>query len=235
MFAIKQIDIAETFTDLEKSAKTEVVAKGRLGAVLVLISTDEKSTQKNIPIVRTTTKYTCAAQKFQSIHTKIAECAGITANNALFEIYDANYKTMGFHSDQALDLADDSYIALFSCYQNPDTPDRQLVIREKSENKEQIIPLTNNSVVIWNLDTNAKYLHKIVLSGNATNMNKWLGITFRMSKLYLDPLNKSVLHLANKEEEQEFYKLRSMENRAVNFRYPPINYTINSADLLPIE
>jgi hypothetical protein len=69
--------------------------------------------------------------------------------------------------------------------------------------------------------------------------NKWLGITFRTSKTYIQFHNNlphfsngRILELANKEQETEFFKLRGQENRALNFVYPELNYTINVADTM---
>ena len=55
-------------------------------------------------------------------------------NNALLEMYDKDYVTMGEHSDQAQDLDLDSYICLFSCYNNIETKDiRSLKIKNKTD------------------------------------------------------------------------------------------------------
>ena len=40
------------------------------------------------------------------------------------------------------------------------------------------------------------------------------------------------LVLATSEEKKEFYKLRSEENKLINYEYPPINYTISPSDLI---
>jgi len=111
-----------TFESLKKSALFEDIALGRKGGVLV-------SSENNIiPIVRTTTKYIKPAKKFSKIHhelianIKTAACIPkMEFNNALIEIYDHQYRKMGYHSDQNTDLEKDSYICLFSCYNNPNT------------------------------------------------------------------------------------------------------------------
>ena len=98
---------------------------------------------------------------------------------------------MKYHSDQALDLEKNSYLALFSCYERPDEilplQMRRLRIRDKITNKEQEFLLEHNSVMFFSLATNSKYQHKIILdtSSNKNDSledNKWLGITFRKSK-----------------------------------------------------
>jgi hypothetical protein len=108
------------FEELSKSTKFEKLGKGRYGAVLADI-------HKNVvPIVRTTTKYNNPIQKFSQIHYDIMKnIKDINFNNALIEIYDKVYTKMGEHSDQALDLDINSYICLFSCYNNPDTKEKQ--------------------------------------------------------------------------------------------------------------
>jgi hypothetical protein len=70
--------------------------------------------------------------------------------------------------------------------------------------------------------------------------DKWLGITFRLSKTYIEFVNEisyfyktdKKLKLANEEETKEFYKMRQTENKSINFEYPEINYTISESDLL---
>ena len=54
-------------------------------------------------------------------------------NNALIENYTNAYTTMGSHSDQALDLADESFIAIFSCYKHPEIANlpRKLLVELK--------------------------------------------------------------------------------------------------------
>jgi hypothetical protein len=55
------------FEELLASVRFEDVGKGRQGAVLTKI--DETG---NIPIVRTTTRYSAPAQRFQSVHDRLA-------------------------------------------------------------------------------------------------------------------------------------------------------------------
>jgi len=218
------------FPELTKVTEFEDITKGRMGAVLVDIQNDL------IPLVRTTTKYTNPAQKFNLFHYDIMEKIGIKFNNALIEVYDNQYCTMGFHSDQALDLEDGSYIGIYSCYENHlnQTNPRKLIIKNKTTNKISEITMDHNSVILFQLSTNQQYLHKIILENNKSNQNnKWLGITFRLSKTFINPIN-NVLKLANEEESKNFYKLRSEENKSLNFQYPEINYTISMSDLLPV-
>jgi hypothetical protein len=101
------------FNQLSESVIFEEIIDGRKGAILV----DKKD--ELIPLVRSTTVYNRPAQIFSKIHydilEKIKNETNLDFNNALIELYDSRYCTMGYHSDQALDLADDSYICLFSC------------------------------------------------------------------------------------------------------------------------
>ncbi|KAJ9658008.1 hypothetical protein H2198_003977 [Neophaeococcomyces mojaviensis] len=158
------------FAELLASVQFEALGKGRQGAVLV--KTDETN---RIPIVRTTTKYTAPAQHFQSIHEQLAQqirkFASLSTgfNNALIEIYTNAYTTMGSHSDQALDLADESFIAVFSCYEHPElaTSPRMLVVESKESGGEFQIAMTHNSVIVFSTDTNRRFKHKIVLDTSA--------------------------------------------------------------------
>ena len=114
------------FDQLKGSTNFENVINGRQGTVLV----DCKDNL--VPIVRTTTMYDIPAQQFLPIHQHIIKKINdniniginigtnneLKFNNALIEIYNPTYKKMRFHSDQALDLENNSYIAVFSCYKN---------------------------------------------------------------------------------------------------------------------
>jgi hypothetical protein len=229
------------FPELLTQTTFEDVTGGRKGAVLVDMR------KGLIPIVRTTTKYTNPAQKFKSLHydimNKIRESINIEDigfNNALIEVYDNQYCTMGFHTDQALDLADNSYIAIYSCYENPSLNPRKLIIKNKQTNQQLELIMEHNSVILFSTTTNQQHLHKIILE-NVNGNNRWLGITFRLSKTFLQHidnvpfLGKNVLTLATGEETKNFYKLRSEENKSIEYKYPEINYTISPSDLMPIN
>jgi hypothetical protein len=241
MFEKFIIDEKNMFNNLSNATKFENVMNGRKGAVVV------ENKNNLIPIVRTTTKYQLPVQSFEPIHydiiNKIKQVVkrDLEFNNALIEIYDNNYKTMSFHSDQSLDLANDSYICIFSCYDEP-TFLRKLVIKDKITNSEIEICLENNSIVLFDISTNYKHLHKIILDSGISN-NKWLGITFRLSKTYIKFINEipyfhntnKILKLADEHETKEFYKLRGNENRSIEYTYPEINYTISVSDLMNIK
>ena len=229
------------FQKLSEITDFENIIKGREGAVLVDVKNDL------IPLVRTTTKYLKPAQKFKSIHYDIVEqikekanISDIKFNNALIEIYDSSYCKMGFHSDQALDLADNSYIAIYSCYENYQdiNQSRKLIIKNKKTEESSEIIMEHNSVILFPLSTNQHHLHKIILENN--NDNRWLGITFRLAKTFIHHINEipffyqtdNVLTLANKEESGNFYKLRGKENKSLEFKYPKFNYTVSISDTL---
>lgn len=233
------------FEELLASVLVEDVGKGRRGAVL--IKSDEAG---SIPIVRTTTRYSAPAQRFRPVHERLAQQVqnrashSVAFNNALVEIYTNAYATMGSHSDQALDLADGSLIALFSCYQRPEVanPPRKLLVESKEPGGTNIaIPLTHNSAVVFSVDANRRFKHKIVLDPSAqTPENQWLGITFRTSKTFVQFrgeiayfLDGSNLTLANDEQRRDFYHLRRRENNEANFSYPRITYTISESDVMP--
>jgi hypothetical protein len=247
MFSKITLDYKQNlFTKLINETEFETITNGREGAVLISPVGDK------IPIVRTTTKYTKPAQKFKAIHydivNKIRNISGINSiefNNGLIEVYDNKYCTMGFHSDQSLDLEEDSYIAVYSCYENPQDIDgsnsRKLIVKNKISDEISEILMDHNSVILFDSTTNQKHLHKIVLENN-NKSNRWLGITFRLSKAFVEHINgipylchsHTILTLADKEESNNFYKLRSEENKSSEFKYPEINYTISMSDLMPI-
>lgn len=238
------------FNELANQIDFENVGKGRLGNHLVKVSS------KGIPIVRTTTQYNIPAHRFSSTHNKIVDCINdelkrftpLNFNNALIEIYDSSYTKMKYHSDQCLDVASNSYIGLFSCYEKPDELTeqsiRKLKIKDKITDEESEISLTHNSVILFSLSTNSRFFHKIILEHipkqkPLQSENKWLGITFRESKTFIQFKNNlpyfsdgRLLNLANDFQRKEYYKLRGEENRNIDFTYPEINYTLSKADTI---
>ncbi|MFN8394135.1 MAG: hypothetical protein U0176_05610 [Bacteroidia bacterium] len=158
---------------------------------------------------------------------------------------------MKYHSDQCLDIAEDSFIALYSRYESPTAmrpgDARKLKVRSKSGDAEFEFDLAHNSVILFSTETNAHFQHKIVLepAKGATPIperGRWLGITFRLSKTFIHfrdgkPYfpNGIELRLADAEESKEFYRLRGAENAAVGFVYPEVGYTISEGDLMEVE
>jgi hypothetical protein len=136
----------------------------------VLVDADGDAT----PIVRTTTHYQAPAQPFLDIHHRLARDIGAPFNNALIEHYTDAYPTMKHHSDQALDLADKSSIAIYSCYRDPARPSRRLTVKAKADGAAFDIPLAHGSVVAFSLDTNRRFTHTIALAARG---NDWLGVT----------------------------------------------------------
>ncbi|MBW2960545.1 hypothetical protein [Mesonia aestuariivivens] len=240
------------FEELANGTEFEILGKGRLGNNLV------KPEENGIPIVRTTTAFTISANKFSKIHQEIIDgidnnikkknFSKTRFNNALIEIYDAEYKKMKYHSDLALDLASNSSICLFSCYEYPEKLTSQntriLRIKDKITGIETDIPLTHNSFVLFLTETNSRFFHKIILPEKPQQKesfleNKWLGITFRSSKTFIQfkenmPYfeNGTPLKLANQIQEKQFYTLRRQENKQLDFTYPEFNYTLSKADML---
>ena len=223
------------FEALLASVLFDDVANGRRGTVLVKVDAD------GIPIVRTTTPYRAPAQPFRDIHDRLAQQirgdASCAFNNALVEHYTNVYATMKRHSDQALDLADESSIAVYSCYRDPRQPTRRLIVKSKESDASFEILLAHGSVVAFSLDTNRRFTHAIALCANAPD-NEWLGITFRTSRTFVRFVdghprlsNGERLTLANDEQRREFFQLRRRENDETGFRYPSISYTISESDL----
>jgi hypothetical protein len=232
------------FAELFASVRWEDLGKGRRGAVLTRVEEDG-----GVPLVRTTTRYGSPAQRFRGVHERLAhrvrECAGLPVgfNNALIESYTNAYRTMGSHSDQALDLADESFIAVFSCYRHPEEgPSRKLVFEAKGSAAEKFeIPLAQNGIVVFSVASNRRLRHKIVGDAPASTAdNPWLGVTFRTSKTcvrYRDGQaylpQGARLVAADDEQSREFYRLRRRENQETDFCYPALTCTVSESDLLP--
>ena len=247
MFSKYIIDFENSFNQLSESCQFEDITKGRKGAILVDYKNDL------IPIVRTTTCYNNPNQKFLPIHYKlidkikeVTQDYKLEFNNAMIELYDSTYRTMGFHTDQALDLDTDSYICIFSCYNDSgdsgDLDIRKLKIKNKITDESSEILLEHNSIVLFPVSENSKHVHKIVLENVKSKDKKWLGITFRLSKTFIKFVNNVphfhpsniVLRLAN-DNNEEFRKYKSLENANIDYIYPNIDYTISLSDILPIK
>ncbi|MFD3536620.1 alpha-ketoglutarate-dependent dioxygenase AlkB [Streptomyces sp. NPDC058664] len=234
----------DLYEELSASARLEDVGKGRRGATLTKV--DEAG---GVPLVRTTTRYGSPTQRFRAVHERLAQriqeraAFSVGFNNALIESYTNAYTTMGSHSDQALDLADESFIAVFSCYEHPEAgPPRKLIFESKGGDGEKFgIPLAHNSVVAFSVDSNRRLRHKIVLEAPARAAdNQWLGVTFRTSKTFVRFRDGQAylpqgarLMSADDDQRREFYRLRGRENRETDFVYPPLTYTISESDLIP--
>lgn len=231
------------FAELSASVLWEELGKGRRGATLT--KTDESG---SVPLVRTTTRYASPAQRFREVHDQLAQqiqaraSLPIAFNNALIETYTNAYATMGSHSDQALDLADGSHIAVFSCYQHPEEiPPRKLIVEPKDSSERFEIPLAHNSFVAFSVASNRRLKHKIVLDSPARAAeNQWLGVTFRTSKTLLSFRDGHAylpqgarLTSADEDQQREFYQLRRRENNETDFAYPSLTYTVSESDLIP--
>lgn len=227
------------FDELSDEISFENITGGRIGTVLV------DPIINDIPIVRTTTSYEKPAKKFglcvKNIIKKIQKINGnIKLNNILAEIYNNEYKTMGYHSDQSLDLLEESFICIYSCYSDPNTTNtRTLKIKNKITKEIVNIDMNHNSLIMFSTEINSKHLHKIILEKSNDDV-KWLGLTMRCSKTYVNHVDDKVyfentdteLKLATYEESQYFYKCRSLENKLINYKYPNLNITISKSDLL---
>ncbi|MFB6615898.1 hypothetical protein ACFCV9_17065 [Streptomyces sp. NPDC056367] len=234
----------DLFAELSASTRWEELGRGRQGAVLT-----KADAAGGVPLVRTTTRFGSPAQRFQAVHERLAQRIQERAelapgfNNALIESYTNAYRTMGGHSDQALDLADDSFIAVFSCYRHPEAgAPRKLIFESKETGGEKFeIPLVHNGVVAFSVDSNRRLRHKIVLDAPVqTADNPWLGVTFRTSKTLVRFRDGEAflpegprLTSADDEQQHEFYRLRRRENKESDFKYPLLTYTISDSDLMP--
>ena len=236
------------FVTLSAGVAFEAVASGREGAVLMARAADGSA-----PIVRSTTKYQRPHQWFKPAHVDLAAAivaaapvSGLRFNNALIEQYAWQYRAMGAHSDQAMDLEEGSHICLFSCYSDGVATDmRKLSVRDKATGEEQTFPLEHCSAVLFSVEDNARYLHRIVPVDAAAVPNGcvWLGITFRCSfrvvryvdgYAYLSPGEELYL-LRTKTDARAFYKERSQENASlVRYAYSPdvACCTVSPSDLM---
>jgi hypothetical protein len=215
-----------------------VEGKGRKGGILVACRREDQA----VPVIRSTTAYPCAPLPFATAHHALAAAIEealptVTQhpfNNAMIELYTHEYRTMGFHTDQALDLAEGSTICLFSCYANPTTKHtRTLVVRHKMSGAETRIPMNHNSVIAFDTHANRQHTHKIILEKTPSNPADalWLGVTFRTSKTWVTQAES--LRPANAEETKQFMIWKGQENKQVDWVYPSerIAWTLSPGDL----
>ena len=232
------IDFKENiFVELTAGIKYESSTNARKNATLIDYSNGM------VPLVRTTAQYNYPVQKFLPLHYQIMDKIRVATNkklefnNAMVEIYDSSYRNMKYHSDQSLDLAEDSYICLFSCYNNHDAVARKLKIKEKNTGNCSNVILDHNSAVLFSVATNKDFVHKIIL--DKITDDQWLGITFRFSRTFIKFIdhvpyfiNGKILKLANEDEIAEFRKYKGVENLQRDFKYPELSYTTSKSDLI---
>lgn len=238
------------FEELVGAVQWEHLGKGREGAIIVNYADDE-----GVPIVRTTTCYENAAQRWKAVHKMLVERiaaevmgGGARFNNASLEIYDSSYRKMGYHTDASLDLAADTWICLFTVYEDPMTQSgiRTLCTLKKSTQAALDITLDHNSAVLFSTSTNHAHLHKIVaLSPPKPTESRWLGVTLRWSKrriqFGLDGVPRfqdnpgRVLTLASPGERGLFIRCKGDENKTdgvYQWDDNGITFTISKSDLM---
>lgn len=236
MFRKFSLDLPHDIYTQLSATPMEEITTGRWGCNLVHIVDDR------VPLVRTTTPYTQASIPFSDLHHTIVHAIQATIpvnfNNILAERYDYRYLKMGYHSDQSLDLDEKSYIALYSCYNNPNTAHlRHLKVRAKETTETLDITLEHNSVVLFSIETNSRYQHAIVAPSSDQTV-QWLGLTLRQAKTYLTfcegkaMMGDVELTLATESERKEFFAHRKKENTMVGYSYPTLTYTLSPGDLL---
>lgn len=240
MFINRIINNKSYYNELKDNLDFDNITKGRIGSIIV----DSKTKPA---IVRTTTVYNKPASLFKKIHKQIIcdikstfRDYNVHFNNAMVELYTPEYKKMGFHTDQTLDLDNHSYICIFSTYENnSDDPNdhRTLIVKNKESGKITKIKMKNNCAILFSVEENKKHVHKIVLESNSATSN-WIGVTLRLSKTYIDAENFTIdnipLTLATDEEKKQFMIMKSKENKEIDWNYPTINFTISPSDLMKV-
>lgn len=234
------------FDELLSATNFETITRDREGAILV-------NKLDIIPLVRSTTIYKNPPQLLSSIHhdiinkiksTYATHISDIDFNNIMIEIYDNTYTKMKYHSDITLDLDPCSYICIYSCYSNPESKSvRKLIVKSKEDDSEYEYILHHNSIILFSVETNKKFTHKIILDKPSRDNNKWLGMTLRLSKTFIHFINEEAyfyntdikLKEANIEERKQFYKMKGDENHIIEFSYDFIDYTISQSDLIKLN
>lgn len=227
----------------------EVLGKGRMGAIIVA-PYDDYLGNGGIPIVRTTTAYERPASLFQDVHRKLVESIQskvsqkLVFNNALLEVYDSSYRKMGYHTDCSLDLEADSWICLFSVYEDARRGGlRTLSTLNKRTQQSVDVSLDHNSAVLFSTRANAAHTHKIVALGPPkANESRWLGVTLRFSKMRVHfgddgvpRIGTSILTLATPQERALFIRCKGDENKtdgACSSWESNFTFTVSPSDLM---
>lgn len=154
----------------------------------------------------------------------------IVANKKQFVFtFNDEYKRMRYHSDQSQDLALDSFIALYTTYDDSTNPNRKLQIQCKQNGKTFYILLDDKSMVVWTLETNAKYRHKIIPCNNLDNVCHTM--TLRNSKTFVSYVDNRCIMVSSMKE-----LLLANDNEKNNIimtsGYPSYNYTLSPSDML---
>jgi hypothetical protein len=224
MFHVEKLFVQENFfLEMKKKVVFENICSGRIAAILVQCDEDHR-----VPIMRSTTIYHHPVQTSPFAWIASQNMILKPCNNIMAEIYTDVYKTMKYHSDQATDLADGSFICIFSCYKTPHLPhSRVLKTKNKTTMEETEIVLEHGSMILFSAETNREYLHKIILQN--ANGNEWLGLTMRCSKTFVHPFSLELWETA--EQKRELFRLRALENQ--NIETNVFNATLSPSDLLP--
>ena len=248
MFATGTLDISDmSFDILNQNSNFSLQAKGRKVGIMV-----EDCKDGSIPIVRTTTQYSDAPTLLTSAHYSIVDAIRKTMNmplhfnNVMVEIYTNEYSTMGFHTDQAIDLENDSYICIFTCYQKPNAKNiRKLLIVNKQTEEKSEIKMQHNSFILFSTKTNMLHKHSIILDDESKKADdsEFMNITFRLSKTFIrfdengapHLPNGKVLRKATPDEQKQFYLIKGKENRKYDFKNPDIDFTISDSDMMSIK
>eukprot|EP01113_Clastostelium_recurvatum_P035410 TRINITY_DN4936_c0_g1_i4.p1 TRINITY_DN4936_c0_g1~~TRINITY_DN4936_c0_g1_i4.p1 ORF type:complete len:254 (+),score=44.95 TRINITY_DN4936_c0_g1_i4:24-764(+) len=237
---LPHVDPKGLYDALVSSVEFERLGSGREGAILV----DDRDGR--VPIHRSTTPFSLPLQRFKPIHHELVQAIGLPLNNAMIERYTSSYRKMGWHSDHALDLADDGYIAVVSAYSREPEPHevRKLHIVPKGQSQDtwDEVPLDHATVVLFSAATNQTWLHRIMLDSPKQTSIEWVGVTFRLSKTfvefregvpYLSP-GGVPLHVASEQERHAFFKAKGQQNaHEGSYDSPIIDYSLSVGDTLP--
>jgi hypothetical protein len=127
---------------------------------------------------------------------------------------------------------------LFSVYEDLEEKNPKILrIKEKSTGNISELKMDHNSIIIFSTETNAKYLHKIVSNIEKKTKSRWLGITFRLSRTFVEYRENEPyfidtderMLIATENERKKFYNHKSSENTQIGYEYPyeNVRYTLS--------
>lgn len=211
----------------------------------------------NFHLMRCSTNLSGPTENFKSVDRELINYVnrrfGTKCNHVLAQVYHnkridgknkkAKIKT---HSDKTKDMDPDGVIAFCTFYDRPTTKFSKLRFTNKKTSEKTDYILENNSLLIIDIDTNAKYTHEIIPSpGEVEELPLRLGYVMRCSNViayhysntgetFIDGIK---MHDTTLEDVKQITDLYYKENtEAERMIYPKIYCSLNKGDYMkPIE
>lgn len=127
--------------------------------------------------------------ELKPVWQKVEKAVGHEFNFVLLNLYEHGNHSLGWHSDQANNLVQDSSIASISL--TPTGSERVFDLKRRHDKNANTIStiLRNGSLLVMNYETQEHYIHRIP---KAKNVGRRINLTFRLLKDYEVSSNSGV-------------------------------------------